>query len=154
MIKIGKLMKLKEGKKGVSPVVASLLLISLVVVLSSIVFIWAKGFIKEVILKNGMPAQQACEEIALSVTIVGNDLQITNDGNIPVYGFSILVKKADGTITPIEKEGESISPGSALSVSETSISEGTNIEVVPSILGESDGQRKIYKCEKTFVAQL
>ena len=48
---------MKEGikKRGLSPVIASVLLILLVLVLASIIFLWARGFIGEQIEKFGEP---------------------------------------------------------------------------------------------------
>ena len=48
-----------RGKRGLSPVIASVLLIALVLVLASIIFMWARGFISEQIEKFGNPVELA-----------------------------------------------------------------------------------------------
>jgi len=45
-------MGVKRGKKAVSPVVATVLLILIVVILAVIVFLWARGFIGESLTKR------------------------------------------------------------------------------------------------------
>ena len=45
-------MIMKNNKKGVSPVVSTVLLIMIVIILAIIILIWSQGFIKEAITKQ------------------------------------------------------------------------------------------------------
>jgi len=138
-------------KKGLSPVIATLLLVAIVISLSTIVFIWARGFIKEAVQKNGMPAEQACEGINLVATYSSGRLQISNNGDVPVHKFTASIKNENGDIVP-EDYDEAIVAGDSIDVSVSTA--GIEMDVIPWILGESKGKKSIYKCVKTFAVDM
>lgn len=153
---------IKSSKKGLSPIVATLLLVAVVVTLSSIVFIWAGRFIPEVVQKQGLPAEQACDSLVLSATYYSEGkVIVTNNGNIPVYGMSLLVK-SDGTSQRIDLEG-GVMAGNSKEFTNGFDADGTSIslsfqnvedmEIIPGILGEGEegGQKKVYKCENIII---
>jgi len=80
-------------KRGLSPVIATVLLIALTLVLAMIVFLWARGFVSEQIEKQGKPTDQVCKDVSFDLDYVQNgqevELQIVNRGNIPIYNFDI-----------------------------------------------------------------
>ena len=80
-------------KRGLSPVVATVLLVTLALVLAVIVFLWARGFVSEQIEKQGKPTDQVCQSVSFDVdsTQQGQilDLQVVNRGNVPIYNFDI-----------------------------------------------------------------
>jgi flagellin-like protein len=136
-------------KKGLSPVIATVLLIAVVISLSAIVFFWARGFIPSVIQKSGISASQACSEIVLTATYSSGTgmLTVTNNGNIPISRFSVAAE-SNGEITVIDFS-ESVLIGNSVSVV-YSPADGASIKLTPSILGEGGNQKKLYKCENTF----
>ncbi len=99
---------LKQGdvvsKKGLSPVIASVLLIMLVLVLAMIIFLWARGFISEQIEKFGQPVEQQCEYVDFDVDILGSSgsytLDAVNHGNVPI-GY-LDIKKVRGGASEIK----------------------------------------------------
>jgi len=145
---------MEKRKKGVSPVVATVLLIAIVIVLALIVFLWARGFVKEAVTKKGLPSDQACEEIKLEVNYNGDELQIINRGNVPVYRFE-LKGKSDGRVDKIElsedEEKKGLAKGRSVSFSVGSYDE---VEVIPVILGETDSGKKAYTCKNSFSASI
>jgi flagellin-like protein len=86
-------MRTISGKKGLSPVIATVLLISLAIVLVGIVFLWLRGFIGEQIEKQGKPIDSVCANINFekeTELYEGYlDLRITNLGNIHIYGMDV-----------------------------------------------------------------
>jgi len=88
-------MGLIKNKNGLSPVIATVLLISLGIVLAGIIFLWMTGFVSEQLEKQGKPVEQVCSEVDFeedfdySPATMAINLQITNRGNIPIYGFDI-----------------------------------------------------------------
>lgn len=132
-------------RKGVSPIIATVLLLGIVVALSTMVFLWARSFVGEVVQKGGKPAEQVCESIVLSAIYSGGSLQILNDGNVPVHKLSILVEQ-EGNIDSTEYIDPVLAGGS---VEVENVASGETIEIVPWILGDGN---KVYKCEKTFTA--
>ena len=80
-------------KKGLSPVIATVLLIAMVLVLIAIIFLWARGFIFEQIEKNGQPIAQVCDGVSFSLESTNSgtsvEVQIVNTGNIPIGNFEV-----------------------------------------------------------------
>ncbi len=138
-------------KKGISPVVATILLIAIVIILALIVFLWAKGFIQESIQKKGMSADQACDEINLqaSYSSSSGDLEIINNGNIPMYGFEVNKEYSGGS----ETESFSNEPITSGKTFNKHIGEEYNrIEIFPKILGQGENSKKVYTCKNSFIA--
>lgn len=139
--------KFNMNKRGISPVIATVLLITIVIVIIIIIFIWAKGTIGEAVLKNGENAENVCARIALDASLDGTTLSITNQGNIPISSFNL--KFIDGDSTTTQKlEQTDLGPGE----SEDYVLNRTAsaIEIYPIILGTvGDSEtRKEYICEK------
>lgn len=136
------------SKRGLSPVIATILLIVIVVSLASIVFIWARGLIPAAIQKGGMPAEQACSQMALTAVYSSFDgvLTITNDGNIPVHKFVVGVVSG-GELTSQEITSPILAGDF---YSEPFAFSGDSMTITPSILGEGGSDKKIYKCSNTF----
>ena len=76
--------KLKE-KKGVSPLVASVLLVGIVVVIAFLVFWWYGEYVAENLEKSEISADQAClQDVSFSISNV-NCLENSTDTNKIVY---------------------------------------------------------------------
>ena len=138
-----------RGKKAVSPVIATVLLIALVIILALLVYAWwSKWFITEKVQKEGMPADQACGEIDLRVQYFASssEVQVTNVGDIAVY--KIEVRKTTGGSTTKE-EYDGVQPGGSTT---QNIGSADEVKVVPVILGTSDGAQKAYVCKQEFSA--
>ena len=138
-------MKRGLGKKGLSPVVASVLLIMLVIVLAGIIFTWARGFIKESIEKNGQPIESVCEGVNFEMFFVqgaGNTgaLDIVNRGNVPIHGFEvkqIVEGESQSTEYPFAiGNGEAIPSQNIAYVASTE-----KFIVFPKVLGNVKGKR-------------
>jgi len=83
-------------KKGLSPVIASVLLIMLVMVLAAIIFLWARGFIGEQVEKFGGPIEQSCDAVDFDVSITGqwgSELEVLNKGNIDIRRLDIRMTR-------------------------------------------------------------
>lgn len=138
--------KRKTGKKGVSPVVATVLLIAIVIVLAVLVFLWARGFVGESITKKGRPVDQVCDDISLDIQYSSSDgrLQITNTGNIPVFRLEVQ-KKTGGTETR-DSIDQRIYVGSSI---EASINSGVYdwIKIYPAVYAEGEKGKVAYTCK-------
>ena len=94
-----------DSKKGLSPIIASALLIFLVLVLAAIVFLWASGFFAEQLEKNGESVETLCSQVKMQAGIAGGfkgqrlvEFEITNEGDIDLYGVSIKESRAGNDI--------------------------------------------------------
>jgi len=133
----------------VSPVIATVLLIAIVIVLALIIFLWARGFIKEVIQKKGMSAEQACEQVNLEVAYSSSELEIINQGNIPVYRLEIKKFSAGSAERQTSEEGLGAGQSTSIDVG----SGYDKIEVFPVILGEAKTSKKAYTCTNSFATE-
>jgi len=96
-------MKRGVGKHGLSPVVASMLMILLVLVLASIIFLWSRGFIAEQIEKFGGPIEDVCGEINFEVYRDGSEIEIVNRGNVDIRHLDIkMFKDGDSEISKFD----------------------------------------------------
>ena len=85
---------IRKEKKGISPVIATVLLVALAIIFAIIIFIWAKSFIEENVLKNDEVVENSCDDVVFSAsTESGIALTVTNQGNVAI---SFAVKKTSG----------------------------------------------------------
>lgn len=141
------------SKKGVSPVIATTLLITITIILAIIVFIWAKSFIGEAVEKNGERAENSCDLITFDVRarIEGEDLalDITNQGNVPIYGAEVRQKSLGSIKIAGSLQGETVSTGQVGTIKIDHNGElqiGDEITVIPIILGEEGNTRIAFPC--------
>ncbi len=125
-----KLPTLVEGKKGISPLIASVLVIGMVIVTASIVFFWGKGFTEEIIEKEGAVSQKrlnCATDVKINViTESGGQLTIENAGNGRIDAFSLVV---DGVATD---EQVSIDPGNTEVIGH-SAGPGQKVDIIPKV---------------------
>ncbi len=135
------------NKRGVSPVVASVLLIALTFVLAAIVFLWARGFLAEKTQKFGEPVESSCERISFEAEAIINDgISIVNRGNVPLYGVEIR-KKGFGSLRNVGVFDKTIGIGENGKIGMPGgVSAGDTIVLVPMVLGEVSGAKKSFTC--------
>jgi hypothetical protein len=82
-----------DNKKGVSPVIATTILIGFAVVVTSIVMLFGGDLLEDIQKKQGITMEQTlqCDSMHFKVTNIlqGNRLQITNDGKVDINAFLI-----------------------------------------------------------------
>lgn len=88
------------SKRGLSPVIATVLLIFLVLILAVIVFLWARGFFFEKIEKAGEAIENQCRMVDFRATVseyrggTTIALEISNNGDIDLFAVSLKEKRA------------------------------------------------------------
>ncbi len=149
------------NKKGVSPIVATVLLIVLGLVLASIIFLWAKSFIAEKTEKFNEPIENSCKSDQLvyeaDAYYFADDgktyIDIVNKGNIGLYGLEVrLIGEGSvvGVGVGIVSSGRSIPTGATETKLEVSSEDlqGKEILVLPVLLGENGDREVSYTCEE------
>ena len=144
----------KIDKRGLSPVIATVLLISLALVLAVIIFLWAKGFVKEKAQKFGEAIELACDDIDFVAEVDnGGFVKVNNVGNVPIYKVEIR-KRSVGTVKSLgtAEFGDGIPKGSTKSSRESvgGVVGGDKLIAVPIILGETESYKKPYTCAEEF----
>ncbi len=95
------------NKSGLSPVIATVLLIGIVVVTGLITFSYFRSFTQEAITKFGENIQLVCDEVQFRADYTGspnNILSISNQGEVPIFGLTIKTSGAGGFTTRDIKE--------------------------------------------------
>ncbi len=144
-------------KKGVSPVIATVLLIAMVIVIALIIFLWFKSMIQEKITKFGdQNIQTVCEKVKFDASYDDGSLFISNTGNVPIYSLKIKMTGAGSHETKDIKDFPSASwPSIGLNQGGTfygsiDLSSVKEIEVIPVLIGMSDKGKKSYTCEERY----
>jgi len=143
------------GKKGVSPAIATVLLISMVIVLGLIIFLWMRGLTKEAVTKfDGENIELACGKVAFEASFIADELSILNNGNVPLYDFKLKIFKEGGHTTESLKNDASINwpsyglnPGESFS-EDISIGNYDEIVLIPVLLGQGETGQKIFTCNE------
>ncbi len=144
--------KVNKRKRGLSPVIATVLLIGIVVVIALIVFTWFKGFAQEAVMKNDQNAQLVCNNVEFTASISGSTLSISNLGNIPIYGMVLKIAGAGGFETKYTRNldnwpDEGLNVGGAFADS-ISVS-GESVTLTPILRGYSQkGGEASYVCDE------
>ena len=142
------------SKGGISPVIATVLLVSLTLVLAAIIFLWARMFIPEVIEKGSYGRiEEACKDVNFEVFVEGRDITIQNRGNVPLGGIKIGLKGTFGVEfledlsqrTIVTNEEEPFP--NALPEGDYG---GKTLIVVPLLIGNLEGKNELraYPCEE------
>jgi flagellin-like protein len=155
-------MRSKKKVKGLSPIIATVLLIVLVVSIALIVFLWVRGMTQEAITKfggSGKPEniQLVCNEVSFEASYTaGTGLYITNPGSVPIFGMNVK-EIGDGSHKTVELRDNANWPTVGLnqggvfadSAFSSELDAGvTEIVLVPVLIGESDSGRKTYVCDE------
>jgi flagellin-like protein len=109
---------MRINKRGLSPVITTVLLIAIAVVLAIIILLWARGWLKEAVTKDGRPIENVCSEVSFEASPVDHgaaldEVIVTNTGNINIYSFSIE-NKTLGRIDVAEKRAQNITGGNEI----------------------------------------
>ena len=147
---------MKERKRGVSPVIATVILISIVVVLAIILFLWFRSMTREAITKfDGQNVEILCGDVSFSARYLDEILYISNEEVVPIYQMQLYAsgggKKSeiswiDGNQWPVN----GISSGRAMSgrVDFNGFTDAKEIILVPVLLGISETGQKAYVCDE------
>jgi len=82
-----------KEKKALSPAIATLLIIALVVVLIAIILLWARTWLGERLQKFNNPIENSCSQAIYEMNSLPDSgsvsITITNTGNVPIYSFEL-----------------------------------------------------------------
>ncbi len=107
---------MRINKRGLSPVITTVLLILIAVVLAIIILLWARGWIKQAITKDDRPIENVCREVSFEVGPVPHaqplldEIIVSNTGNIDIYSFSIEIE-TPGKTEVLERRAQDILTG-------------------------------------------
>ena len=149
-MKIFNCMKNGVDNRGLTPVIASVLLILLVLVMATLIFLWARGFISEQIEKFGKPMEEMCGSVDFEVQRIGADLEVVNRGNVDIRYFDIkMCKGGDSEVRKFEFQvdaGGSIRKEVRLLMDSGEVPD--EIIIYPALVGNVKGgsSNKVFTC--------
>jgi flagellin-like protein len=146
-------------KRGISPVVATVLLVAMVIVIALIIFLWFQGIGGEVITKfGGQNIEIVCNDVSFDAEYSGGELRLANRGIVPIFNFKLRVDKPGGELFTYNINDPSIAPNTwpgslnegATYASGTlnGVSGAEKLVVTPVLMGESDDGEKSFMCNE------
>ena len=97
-------MKNLLNKKGISPLIATVMLIGVSLAIFGTIFFWLRGMIAENVMKFDSPIETQCDNVAFTASLDMTDPEnvkiiVNNQENIPILGMNIKVKNSGRTLT-------------------------------------------------------
>ena len=141
-----------KRKSGVSPVIATVLLIAMVIVLALIIFLWFKSLAQENVLKFDSNIELACPKVAFSVERQAGSVIIENTGDVSIYRLKMQKELNRGhettDLTDNSWPDMGLNPGEIYDDEEAINLEGVEkITFIPVLVGNSDEGDKSYTCD-------
>ena len=92
---------MRKDKRAISPIVATVILISIAIVLALVIWLFVKGFVSELVVKLGKPAATVCEEdVFIDASLefdsgsgAVKNVIVENNGNVPIAGFNLELER-------------------------------------------------------------
>lgn len=145
-----------KGKRGISPLIATVLLVGFTISIIAMLFIWWGDFVKQRAIKEELKsdAEQACMNYVdfevKSAEATGDNLKfiINNRGSQGITGFRFRIKDDEGIKTvSMQKNIQSVSQGTiVLTSAKYSGTNPTEVEVFPIIVKTSEEGSLAYTC--------
>lgn len=157
--------KITSNKKGLSPIITTVLLIALVVVIIAVIFLWFRGMVGEGITKFGENVNLVCRKINFDADYSSDTLNIVNNGNVPIYEFNLKIGNGgtysttnirevtcDGDCWP--KTGLNMGGSYSKRMSSFIPESATELELVPILFGSANSGKKRFICEGDYGKKL
>jgi len=136
------------NKKGVSPIIATVILIAIGVVLAGIIFTWGNAFFVSL----SPPAD--CGGVNFEAGIFEGKLEVVNEGNIPLYGFEIRELGVGETIVRENVGGVIVNVGESVIIDLKEDIGAGKILIIPVVLAESVGGEVEVTCDNRFGVEI
>ena len=139
-------------KKGITPIIATILLIAIVMVIASIVFFWFRSLVPETVTKYGKNIALVCEDVEFAKDYSSGTLYIVNDGNVEIESLKIEIDRgAVGHETVDISDLVSNWPENGLNKGETfssavDFTDAEKIILFPVLVGNSEDGEVEYEC--------
>jgi len=152
-----------KRKKAISPVIATVLLVAMVLVVGLIIFLWFRGITQEAVTKfGGTNIELVCNDVGFSSSYSSGILSLSNIGNVPIFGMKLKVtsqgsyqtydlKDLPGNWPSIGlRQGGTFSSGDL----STTISGASEVLVIPVLIGSSERGEQSHVCDEQYGQEL
>ncbi len=148
-------------RKGISPVIATILLISIVVVIALIVFLWLTSMTEETITKfGGKNVKLVCADLMFEASYSNGNIYIHNTGNVPIFQMNMKVDKGESSSTTTFNAGDGwsglgLNQGGTFSADiSLKVDSGDEISIIPILAGSTKNGEKTYVCEEVYAQKI
>ena len=137
-------------KKGITPIISTVLLIMIVVILAIIILLWSRGFVREAILKEIAGQEKTIDKYCIEVqleTFVDPDgtFGFKNIGNVPLYSYNLKLTQAGSSF--LDERATIVNPGGSARIGDLTYSSYDKVEVIPILLGKKKtGENQEFTC--------
>ncbi|MBT4257875.1 type IV pilin [archaeon] len=148
---------MNKKKRGLSPVIATVLLIAIVIAIALIIFLWVRGMTEESVTKfSGENIKLSCDKVSYNAQYENGNLYFSNDGNVPIYRIEIdsiiggthESKNIEDLVTNWPSNG--LGQGKTFSGNLAShLSGAESFKIIPVLIGNSDDGKKTYICSES-----
>lgn len=143
-------------KRGLSPVVATALLIAVAVFIGAVILVGFKNAQQETITKYGdTNIALICDEIEFEAKYSSNILAISNIGGVDIYNFKVRVSNEGGSYDTYNLSSlapswplNGLDKGDAFSSGISIAPDAEQIILIPVLIGDSEEGQKTYLCEE------
>jgi len=140
-----------KNHRGISPVIATVLLIAMVVVIGLIVFLWFRGMTQERITKfGGTNIELICGDVDFEATYISGILSIVNNRYPPIFGMKIKIFR-EGSHETEDLSGSwpalGLNQGGTFSDS-IDFGDAEKIILIPVLRGKSDKGEENFVCDE------
>ena len=85
-----------RGRRGLSPVMATLLLVLVALIAFAAIFFWMNAVSVEEVEKLGAPIEDSCGKVSFTADLTGSSITLKNNGEIPIYALNLeIIKDGD-----------------------------------------------------------
>ncbi len=155
----------KGRKKGLSPVVTTVLLITLTIAITAIIFLWFQGMVEEGVTKFEKNIKLVCSEVEFDASYSSGTLYIVNNGNVPIFRVNIRTGQSGNyqtkEITQFVSGAGWLTSGlpqggtfSAENIGSEFPSGTDELSVLPVLIGTSSKGKKTFVCEGQYGKEL
>jgi flagellin-like protein len=142
-------------KKGVSPVIATILLVGIVIMMGIIIFLWFKNLQKEAITKFGdTNIELVCDEVSFDASYSSGQLYLLNTGNVPIYSFKVKTSEEGSykteNIEDLTQWPKGLNEGRTFSSQINLDANAEEIKLIPVLLGNSKKGHKSFVCGEQY----
>jgi len=148
-------------KKGLSPIISTVILIGIVIALAVIVLLFMRSQIKDIIEKEILGVKKSidkfCVETNFEASVSGDQIVIVNKGNVPIYQVNVeRIKggesKVDNYVIELDAGGTYPSEASDMPIIFESGDE--KAVIVPVLLGKAGKNLQTYTCPDSVAYEL
>lgn len=150
-------------RKGISPVIATVLLVAMVLVIGLIIFLWFRSITEEAVTKfGGTNIKLVCNDVKFSSSYSSGILSLSNIGNVPIFGMKLKVSFQGSYQTHDLKDISGNWPSIGLRQGGTfmsqdlssTISGASEVLVIPVLIGSSERGEQSHVCDEQYGQEL